>query len=351
MELSVEVQKKIGSFSLDGRFSLNDPRSGIFGASGSGKSTLFHLLAGLVEPDSGTITFNGEVFYDSNRNICLSPEKRRIGVVFQHAHLFPHMSVKKNLLYGWKRCEARHRKIDPEELFEVLGIDSLLQRRITNLSGGERQRVALARTILASPKLILMDEPLSGLDQTIKLQIVPYLNRVFDQFNIPLIFISHSVLEMRLMTNDTLIMENGRIKNHFATEMLAGNSWEDLRQGYVNLLRLGPSVPRAGLFSYTWGNNTLITTEEGVERENLFELDAREILLFKCHPQATSARNLLTCIVKDIYVSGNRARVELDCNGNCLTAQIVPESVSELELQRGSKVIAAIKASAFRKLL
>ncbi len=346
----MQLKKQRGDFQLDTSFSLSGERTGIFGPSGSGKSTLMNLLAGLTTADSGHIRLDGESLFDSAKNINLKPDERRIGVVFQHAHLFPHMSVRKNILYGYKRTKTDNRLIEPNALFDVLGIEPLLTRNVITLSGGERQRVALARTVLTCPRLILMDEPLNGLDENLKFQIIPYLNRVFSEFRIPLLFISHSMLEMRMMTEEVLVIDGGEIKQHIGTESLAKTSWDTDRKGYTNLLSLGKSTPHHDLFSYRWGNTALILTEPGLVEENLFELDAREIILFKRHPEATSARNLLKCKVKQIYMSGNRARVELECSTSTLIAQIVPESVRELGIQQGCNVIAAIKASAFRRI-
>jgi molybdate transport system ATP-binding protein len=351
VQLDVKLKKKVGDFQLDTDFSLSGRRIGIFGPSGSGKSTLMNLLAGLIQADSGYIRLEETVLFDSSKKINLMPEKRRVGVVFQHAHLFPHMSVRSNVLYGWKRTRSENRHIDPEMLSEVLGIGPLLERSVRTLSGGERQRVALARTMLSCPRLILMDEPLSGLDENLKFQIIPYLKRVFTEFQIPLLFISHSMLEMRLMTEEVLVVEQGCIKQQLATEELARSSWNYGRQGYVNLLKLGPSSPHHDLYLCQWGDTNLILTEPGEKEENLYELDAREIILFKRHPEATSARNLLKCRVRQVYMSGNRARVELACSENLLIAQIVPESVRELQIEPGSEVIAAIKASVFKKII
>lgn len=351
MHLDIHLKKTIGDFQLEATCILSADRTGIFGSSGSGKSTLMNLLAGLTTPDSGHLRLDDHQFFDSGQKINVKPELRRIGVVFQQAHLFPHMSVRRNVLYGYKRTRPENRRIVPDDLFDILGIRFLLERRVDNLSGGERQRVALARTVLTCPRLILMDEPLSGLDESHKFQIIPYLNRVFSEFRIPLLFISHSILEMRMMTDEVLVIDKGRIKQQTATESLARSSWDELHsRGYVNLLSLGPPVPRNDLFAYRWGETTLILTENGPNDENLFELDAREILLFKRHPEATSARNLLECRVSQISASGNRVRVELDCAGKHLIAQIVLESVRELGIQEGCKVIAAVKASAFKRL-
>lgn len=351
MELSVSVEKKLGSFAFHADFALSGRKIGLFGPSGSGKSTLMHLLSGLLTPDRGTICLDGTVLFDSTAKINLRPEERRIGVVFQHSHLFPHLSVRRNLLYGWQRTPKAERRIAPEAIIEVLNLGHLLDRGVNQLSGGERQRVALGRTVLTFPRLILLDEPLTGLDEELKFQIMPYLNSVFSGFDIPLLFISHSLLEMRLMTEEVLVVEQGRVQRLMTTEELAQSAWAAPRQGYVNLLRLGRPSPQGDLWRYRWGEAELVLTEAGENEENVFELDAREILLFKRHPEATSARNLLSCTVSRIFSAGNRVRVELRCGSEQLTVQIVPESLRELDLAPGREVVAVIKASAFRQLL
>lgn len=350
MELEVSLQKTVGAFSLDAEFTINSSRTGVFGPSGSGKSTLMGLISGLSVPDRGHIRLDGELLFDSEKGVNVKPEKRGVGVVFQHAHLFPHMSVKRNVLYGYKRTPKEKRRIEPLSLIKRLGIDPLLDRDVATLSGGERQRVALARTVLTCPRLILMDEPLSGLDEENKFAIIPYLNRVFSEYEIPLLFISHSMLEMRMMTEQVLVIEGGGITRQTETETLARSSWDEGRKGFINLLALGKPEPRNDLFAYTWGESVLILADDGPAEENLFELDAREILLFKRHPEATSARNLLKCTVGKVFASGNRVRVELVCGTKQIYAQIVPESVRELCIREGCTVIAAIKATAFRKL-
>ena len=351
MQLDVSVRKKQGAFQFTAEFSLTGQRIGLFGPSGSGKSTLMHLLSGLLKPDLGSIRLNGNALFDSQTGINLPSEQRRIGVVFQHSHLFPHLSVRRNLLYGWRRTPEKERYIDPEAIIEVLHLGILLDRGVNLLSGGERQRVALGRTVLTCPQLILMDEPLSGLDEELKFQIMPYLNTVLSKYDIPLIFISHSLLEMRLMTEQVLVMEQGEVKWKMATEELAQSAWAAPRQGYINLLRLGRPQPQGDLWSYCWGNTRLVLTEHAENEENVFELDAREILLFKRHPEATSARNLLPCTVSKLFTVGNRVRVELQCGSQQLIVQIVPESMRELGLEEGKEVVAVIKASAFRRLM
>jgi molybdate transport system ATP-binding protein len=150
------------------------------------------MLAGLIQPDDGEIFLDGQCLYSSTRRVNMAPERRRIAVVFQHHTLFPHLNVRSNLLYGFRRSSPENRTVDFDTLVDVLKLGNLLDRGVNNLSGGEKQRVALGRAVLANPRLLLMDEPLTGLDDNLRFQIIPYLKSVGERFNIPYIFISHS---------------------------------------------------------------------------------------------------------------------------------------------------------------
>ena len=228
MLLEVNVEKKFPDFDCRIRFSLKHRQCGIFGPSGSGKSTLMHMLAGLLSPDRGYIRLNGRTLFDSETGTNLAADVRRIGVVFQTSLLFPHMNVHKNLYYGMHRIPAHERTIQPEDLISFLQLNHLLDRSVNNLSGGERKRVALGRSILACPHLLLLDEPLNGLDDELKFQIIEYLRNVFDHFSTPLLFISHDSHEMFLMTEHVLVLNNGRVTRQVAPESLARSPPERL---------------------------------------------------------------------------------------------------------------------------
>ena len=350
MQLKMTTEKRFGTFALATDFTISGDRIGIFGVSGSGKSTIVNMLAGLLEPDSGEITLDGDCLFSSVKRINLPPEQRRIAIVFQQHCLFPHLDVRGNLLYGFKRCLPEHRTIDFKALVEVLKLEELLDRGVTNLSGGEKQRVALGRAILANPRLLLMDEPLSALDDSLRFQIIPYLKSVSALFGIPYLFISHSLVEMRLMTDTTLVFEKGRMVEQSSSEQLARNRMGVSPVGYINLLKLGRPSPLAGLFAYPWGASGLLLSVDSERNESMAELSSKDIILFKQHPEAISARNLLECRVISLFSSGRKVGVELDCAGNTLIAEVVQDAVNELEIIPGSTIYAAVKASAFRML-
>lgn len=350
MKLDVSLHKRLGDFTFSADFSIEGERTGVFGPSGSGKSTLMHMLAGLLKPDAGLIRIDGETLFDSDNRVNRKPETRRIGVVFQHAHLFPHMGVERNLLYGYRRVPEQDRKIDPEALIEVLGLRPLLDRDVDSLSGGERQRVALGRTILCCPRLILLDEPMSGLDAGLKYQIIPYLKKVFTQYKIPLLLISHSLNEMRLMTDQVLEFRQGSLQTQTTADELARRRMGTSPVGYINLMEMTDPRPHDGFCRYRWGTQEISLSSGCNEPIGMFELSSKDITLFKRHPEATSARNMLQCRVKQLFESGHRIGVELDCNGQHLVSQVVSEAVSDLGLEPGAEIVAVIKASAFRRL-
>lgn len=350
MNLSMSVKKNFGAFTLATDFTVSGDRVGIFGVSGSGKSTLVSMLSGLLQPDSGEIVLDGECLFSSVRRLNVRPEKRRIAMVFQQHSLFPHLNVRNNLLYGFKRCAPGHRGIDFDALVRELNLEEILGRGVGNLSGGEMQRVALGRAILANPRLLLMDEPLSALDDSLRFQIIPYLKSVSEHFGIPYLFISHSLIEMRLMTDSALVFEKGTMVEQVGSEQLARNRMGQNQAGYINLLELGPPSESAGLFAYPWGAGQLLLSAGSERDKSIAELSSKEIILFKQHPEAISARNLLECSVRSLFSSGRKIGVELECAGNTLIAEVVQDAVNELNITPGSSLYAAVKASAFRIL-
>jgi molybdate transport system ATP-binding protein len=209
--LAFELAFSRGDFRLDAKARIGSGVTGIFGPSGCGKSTLLALLAGLLRPHTGYLRFADEVLVDVERHVHLPAWQRHFGLVFQEGLLFPHLSVKGNLLYGFRRQTAGPHSVDFQHIVDLLQIAPLLSRRPVQLSGGERQRVALGRALLSSPRLLMLDEPLSSLDEQLKQQSLPYLARVKEEARVPMIYVSHARAELDYLADRVLTMEAGRL--------------------------------------------------------------------------------------------------------------------------------------------
>jgi molybdate transport system ATP-binding protein len=209
--LNIDVEFRRGAFALVARANVDVGVTGVFGPSGCGKSTLLALLAGLLQPQRGSLRFDGRVLADVGTGVFVPAWQRHFGLVFQDGQLFPHLSVRSNLLYGYRHLAPTERRFELETVTQLLEIDALLRRRPGHLSGGERQRVALGRALLYSPRLLLMDEPLSSLDDRLKQQILPFLKRVKEETKIPMIYVSHSRAEVDYLADRVLLMNDGRL--------------------------------------------------------------------------------------------------------------------------------------------
>ncbi len=210
--LSFDLSFRRAGFLLSSRAQLPGGVTGIVGPSGSGKSTLLALLAGLLRPQQGKLELDGETLVDTSRRLFVAPWQRHIGLVFQDGQLFPHLTVRQNLLYGHDRLSEQARRFDLATVLNLLEIAPLLDRRPVLLSGGERQRVALGRALLYSPRLLLLDEPLSSLDERLKEQILPFLKRVKEETGIPMVYVTHSLTEVGYLADRILTMDGGQLR-------------------------------------------------------------------------------------------------------------------------------------------
>ena len=184
----------------------------LWGASGSGKTTLLQCLAGLLRPDAGRIACREAVWFDAERGVCLAPERRRLGYVFQDVRLFPHLSVRSNMLFG--RRFRGPSGVSFEDVVALLGLGRLLHRTPSDLSGGEKQRVAVGRALLACPELLLMDEPLTGLDQGKREEIMAYVKAIPERFGVPILYVTHSDAERRFLADRVLNLEDGKLTEY-----------------------------------------------------------------------------------------------------------------------------------------
>jgi molybdate transport system ATP-binding protein len=198
-------------FVLDCAFATDAAVTALCGPSGSGKTTVLSVIAGLRRPDSGRIQLGERLLFDSAAGIFLPPERRRIGYVFQDQLLFPHLHVRRNLLYGWRRRPRGARSIDFKRVVDVLELGDMLDRLPHTLSGGQRQRVALGRALLCGPDLLLLDEPLAALDQPLKERILEYVEQVLKEWQLPTIYVTHQMSEVTRLTEQIVLIENGRV--------------------------------------------------------------------------------------------------------------------------------------------
>ena len=209
--LELDLAFRRDDFYLQIQQNFSAPISGVLGASGSGKSTLLALIAGLLKPQQGRIILNGKTLCDTNARTWVPAHKRHIGLVFQDGQLLPHLSVRNNLVYGFNNIAPAQRRFTVESVVELLEIGSLLERKPAQLSGGEKQRVALGRAVLYSPELLLLDEPLSALDERLKQQILPFFLRIYDECKIPMLYVTHALSEVEFLDAPCFVMRDGKL--------------------------------------------------------------------------------------------------------------------------------------------
>jgi molybdate transport system ATP-binding protein len=209
--LELDLHFRRGAFVVELATTIGAGATGICGPSGSGKSTVLALVSGLLRPSRGVVRFDGETLVDTAAGVWVPPWRRHFALVFQDGQLFPHLSVRDNLLYGHRRRAAPARRFELAQVLELLEIGALADRRPAQLSGGERQRVALGRALLCSPRLLLLDEPLASLDLRLKEQILPFLRRVKEETRIPLVYVSHVPAEVEFLADRVLRIEAGRV--------------------------------------------------------------------------------------------------------------------------------------------
>jgi len=209
--LEISVRKLLGQTKLDVSFVASGRSIALFGPSGSGKTSTLNMIAGLVQPDDGRVVFDGMTLFDKARRVSVPVHKRHIGYVFQEHRLFPHLIVRKNLDYGRWMNRLSHDAEHQSKVFSMLSIEHLLERRINGLSGGEKQRIAIGRALLSKPRLLLLDEPMSSLDETRKAELMPFLERLRDESGVPMVYVSHVESEVRRMSDTNARFANGEV--------------------------------------------------------------------------------------------------------------------------------------------
>jgi molybdate transport system ATP-binding protein len=224
--LAVDVEKRLGEFEIAAKFETSGGATALFGPSGAGKTSIVNMIAGLLKPDRGRIALDDTVLFDSGARADVPAHRRRIGYVFQEGRLFPHLSVAQNLDYGRWMNGLPADQAERERIIALVNIGALLKRRPGHLSGGERQRVALGRALLMKPRLLLLDEPLASLDRARKLEILPYLARLRDEAHVPMVYVSHQMVEIQRLCSQVVRIEDGRVVETADLEVLLRPSEE-----------------------------------------------------------------------------------------------------------------------------
>jgi molybdate transport system ATP-binding protein len=355
MTLAVDVRQRLGSFSLEAAFESAGRLTAVFGPSGAGKTSLVNLIGGLGRPDAGRIAVDGRVLVDTEARIFVPKHRRRIGYVFQDARLFPHLTVRQNLRYGRFFTPAAERYADFGRVVELLGIGHLLDRRPGLLSGGEKQRVAIGRALIASPRLMLMDEPLASLDDARKAEILPYVERLRDEGGIPIVYVSHSVAEVARLATDAVVLAAGRVAaSGPAGEVLARldllPGQERGEAGSLVELEVVDHEERFALtrLRSTGGDWRLPRIEAAVGARMRARVRARDVMLATERPAGISALNVLAGTVGEVAAGdGAEALVAVDCGRDRLYARVTRASVAALGLRPGRPVFAVVKAVTF----
>jgi len=325
----------------------------IFGRSGSGKSTLVNLIAGLKTPDNGLIQTAQQCFYDKDKQINVPVHKREIGYVFQQARLFPHLKVSANLQYGYQS------KLDSnaefwQQIIHLLDIDQLLDRYPSSLSGGEMQRVAIGRALLRKPKLLLMDEPLSSLDEPRKRELLPYLEKLNKVLKLPILYVTHSLDEVLYLADEILLLEAGNMVMHADVETVWNHPNMRPWQAHENpcallhacVLKQHQKYPLTaldlGAEQILWVKR--ITAEKGAAmRLRIFAKDV-SLTLHKTPKSVTSIRNIFATTILNIDIKEDSASIKLALGDNTIWADITLWALDELNLQEQQVIYAQIKS-------
>lgn len=339
-------------FTLDATFEAARGITALFGASGSGKSTIIRLLAGLDRPDHGRIEIDGTVLLDTAAGLSVAPHKRRIGLVFQDALLFPHLSVRSNLTYGRFFTAKAERRIDLDAVVQVLGISHLLDRSPLTLSGGERQRVAIGRAMLASPRLLLLDEPLAALDTPRKLEILPFIERLRDEFDIPMIYVSHAAEEVARLANQVITLDQGRVLRSGSAGAVLGAEGMASSASRFDMVSILSAPARTYLPDYGVtildhpAGTIVVPGRAAIGQEARITIRASHVMLAKQASDDISVRTVLRGRVAAIATDGGPfALVSVTLTGGeTLRAYATRLAVDSLGLSPGLDVHALIKS-------
>ncbi|HYM31625.1 MAG TPA: molybdenum ABC transporter ATP-binding protein [Candidatus Cybelea sp.] len=352
--LDVDVSRRFGDFELNVAFQSGPGVTALFGRSGAGKTSLINIIAGLVRPDRGKVVADGVTLVDTVRGIFVPKHRRRVGYVFQEGRLFPHLTVRQNLLFGRWFSPGGDRREPLETVTALLGLERLLARRPGALSGGEKQRVSIGRALLANPRLLLMDEPLASLDASRKDEILPYIERLRDETRIPIIYVSHSVAEVARLADAMVLLADGRVDavGPVAEVMARLDLYPKtgrFEAGAIIEARVAGHDERFGLTLLGTPGGTISVPKVDLAPGTMarIRIRARDVIVAVEPPRGLSALNVLAGKVAEVGPGTGSARtIRIQIGESSLLARITERSLIELGLSPGRAVFAIVKSVA-----
>ncbi len=351
--LAVDIEQRLGDFTLKAAFTSIAPVTALFGRSGSGKTSIVNAIAGVSKPQRGTIRFGDTLLFDSARQIWVPPEQRRIGYVFQDGLLFPHLSVQANLFYSRKgQNQADMEGREDDKIVELLGLRGLLSRKPAHLSGGEKQRVAIGRALLSQPRLLLLDEPLASLDGERKGEILSHIETLRDEFHIPIVLVSHAPDEVVRLADTMVLIDDGHVAAMGGVEDIMSRldlapSTGRFEAGAVIETHVQSHDVRYELTRLTFAGGELTVPRVAAETGSRLRVRvrARDVSLALKAPEGISINNVLSGVLAEIRdESGPIVDVRIMVGETALIARLTRQSLDRLALRRGQPVYALVKA-------
>ncbi|NNE42850.1 MAG: molybdenum ABC transporter ATP-binding protein [Gemmatimonadetes bacterium] len=356
--LQADFRLRLDTLTLEGDFRFDSGITAVFGPSGSGKTTLLHVLAGLRAPDTGRIVRNGDVLFDSSTGVDVPPERRETGVVFQDLRLFPHLDVRGNLRFGSGSSPVTGAPVPETKVVEVLELGSLLDRAPRTLSGGEARRVALGRALLAGPRILLLDEPTTGLDAARRQSVLGLLDRIHAEFGIPLVLVSHSLPEILQLTRQLIVLDQGAIVGSGPLQDVLGTDRvfqlaHELGLESIVQVSVEEADRVAGVVRARLGTEPVLLpfTEIAAGQRALIGLRPEDVILARGPVSGISAQNALAGTVVEVTDVADRRLVTVRIGGetgDVIRAEITHGSSRELGIEPGASVTCLVKVFSFR---
>jgi len=352
MTLSVSFKHKFADFSLDVSFDAPAGLTVLFGRSGSGKTSVINAVSGLLKPEFGRILLGDQVMLDTKNGVSLKPHQRRLGYVFQEGRLFPHLTIRGNLAYGRWFVKKNAPLESMDKVVEMLGIGHLLDRRPGMLSGGEKQRVAIGRALLANPSVILADEPLAALDEARKAEILPYFERLRDEISVPILYVSHSAVEVARLATTVVVLQDGSVAQQGSAADILGDPTllpTGVRGAGALLSAKIVKHHKDGLTELSAGNESLFLPRVAKPLGHVVRvrIAAHDVLLSRRRPEGLSALNILRGRIIAIRPGeGPGTIVSLETSAGKVLARVTQRSATALELTEGVECYAIVKTVA-----